>query len=356
MTRAIRLAAVRAHLLGIAFLGTVFFGALFFCESAYAQSVPTKQEASDLIFQAGQQRFLTANGAPPFHLVAHFRYVVGTTAQTGTYELIWAEPERYREEFRLGDDVGETDLAMDGKLYVFHNTSYLTYQLWRIRSLMLLPVKPSWAKLEKERPVHSVKQDGPNLVTVELDSKPGRNRVQLDLATRKIVSEETSTDQGQIKKSSLSDDFEDFGATRYPRHILFTLRDQTMEINVTKLESADTFGDTVFVPPANATSRDWCADPQIQKRLPWAASTPVSPALLVTIQDFKWNAQNNGAHYVLIAADGLEEKMVRLYPDGKAEEIALGKNPKDRPVMPIMICGGKPIEFEYVTQELLMQP
>jgi hypothetical protein len=324
---------------------------------AAAQSVPSKRETSELVFKARQQWYLTAKDAPPFHIVASFRYVYGAIVKNGTYELLWADPERFREEFRLGDDIGETDLAMEGKLYVNRNTKFLSYPLWRVREMMFLPVTPAWAKFEKAIPVHSIKQEGPNLLTVEMDSQSGSDRVRLDFPSNKILSEETKMERGRFKKSSLDDSFVDFGGARYPRHFLFHLKDETVEINVSKLENADSFGDSVFVPPANATSRDWCADPTTRiERLPgtYGANGQLRTGLL--IQDFHFPEGPQSALYYLVGPDGHVELLASLNADATATEGSPDKMLNSKTRLPVRTCSGKPIEYELVTQIVAINP
>src|SRR5277367_3639751 len=85
------------------------------CGAAFSQTavqpIPSKKEMSEMIHEAESHRYLTTKDAAPFHLLADFRYTYGSVTKTGTYELLWSAPERFREEFRLGDDIGETDLA-----------------------------------------------------------------------------------------------------------------------------------------------------------------------------------------------------------------------------------------------------
>jgi hypothetical protein len=316
-----------------------------------AQGVPSRKDISKLILEAHQKRYLTGEGSPPFHLLATFRYTYGSVTKTGTYELLWSAPERFREEFRLGDDVGETDLASDGKLYVSRNKKFTPISLWQIRSLMFLPERPVWAKLEGETSVHSITAESLEVYTIELGTKPGANRVRLNFLAREILSEETIFGQGETATASHTDDYVDFGSARYPQHFLSTAKDMTVEINVVKLEQAGSFADVVFAPPENATVRDWCAEPEIAK-------PPLGHIFgdLFVVSDLEWTEKKVGAHYFLIAPDGSVETMARLSADGTESVGVLPKAEKEQARMPVRSCGGKPIEYEFVTRVMLLKP
>jgi len=102
---------------------------------ALAQSLPDKNEVREWIKKAQEASDLRSPGAAPYHLVAKTRYAIGDKTMDGTYEILWAAPDRYRVEFRMGD-IGETDLVLGDKKYVERNTQTMTLPMWSVSSIL----------------------------------------------------------------------------------------------------------------------------------------------------------------------------------------------------------------------------
>src|SRR5580698_9952433 len=103
-----------------------------------AQTLPSKKNMAALVQAAKSQRTLMAPGSPPFHLIANIRYTEGTQTASGKYEMLWADPAHFRQEFRIGD-ISESDVANGDMLYVLRNTPYERYSVWRVKALMNQP-------------------------------------------------------------------------------------------------------------------------------------------------------------------------------------------------------------------------
>jgi hypothetical protein len=331
---AVLMAAGTTALLGVAFLAT----------TSRAQGIPSKKVMSELIYEAHTHRYLTTKDAQPFRLVANFRYVYGGVTKTGTYELLWANPERYREGFRLGNDVGETDLTTDGKLYVYRNTKFIEYPLWKLRGLLALPDSLPRAKYVVQHPVKSIQQVAPNVLLVKIDDGESKHFVRTDLTGNEILSDETTFEEKKQMESLALDEFVDFGAVHYASHILCSSNDDTMEVNISKVEQVGTFADSVFAPLADATVQDWCSAPSIkifplsQLKAPYIVLAPsVDPEKLM------------GTYYYEFAADGRLDKVAKLYPDGTATELKVNEKARALRPFPLKTCAGKPIPYSFVS-------
>jgi hypothetical protein len=335
--------------ISLVMVAALSYGIAFLSAGAHTQSTLSKRDIGDLIYDQLRNRRLTERGSPPFHVLASIRYTVGSTTSDGTYELLWADRNRFREEFRLGQ-LFETDVAMDGKRYVARNTVVVTYPLWWIRSLMSLPLKPVWAAAEKKRAVRSTHQISPDLMSVKLDGAPDELTVTVDLARKEVVSEEIKRNETDNKTSGLFDKFTDFGSTHYPMHVLAAQQQETVEVTVSKIEAADSFADTVFMPPANATAHDWCADPDIGKSPPGDSAGPIMFLPIVTSKE-----ELDGAQYFLIGIDGRIEELHRLFADGSSKKFALDAKYTARPLFQVHECDGKPIEYETVIQASIIR-
>ena len=126
---------------------------LLFAPSIRAQALPSKPEAADWVRKAIEASYLDAPGASPFHLVAKIHYTVGEQVLDGSYEILWAAPDRYRLELRLGS-VGETDVILGNKKYVARTTPTMTLAFWSVSALFdniagLAPATPSAFRVAK---------------------------------------------------------------------------------------------------------------------------------------------------------------------------------------------------------------
>ena len=327
----------------------VFFGAALHATDARAQGVPSKKEMSEIIYLQLRHRSLISKGAPPFHMVANIRYVFGGTTKTGSYELYWAAPDRFREEFHL-EKLNETDIAVDGKRYIVRDTKFMTYHLWWIRSLLELPSKPLWALPEEKHSIRSIKPMDTNQLAVKLNYNSGEITVGVNAADNKIISEEVIMGESKPKPTTLTDDYVDFGPARYPKHVLRTWSQETFEIIVSKLEPANSFADDIFAIPRDAAANDWCADPAVSNA-PFSFSKFTDVTGLSFPDENIWNVPVDR----IVAPNGHIEKKAYLLPSGAAKEIEpAGKSKGQSTFFGIVKCSGKPVEYEYVATDPLL--
>lgn len=305
-----------------------------------AQTPPSKKEMASIIEKAESNAALPS--ASPFHLSAMLRYQIGNVSADGTYEILWASPDRYREEFRLGH-LSATYLALQNKLYVVRNTLVLTYPQWRVRTMIGFP-----DRRPVQSPVHVrkvfIKQDGgQNVICAQLDSP---RKGQTECVTRDAGNLVSIEDEGEVIPSNLTEDeFASFGDRWYPAHMLSTIEGERLEIHLDKLETVSRFADGVFVPPTGATAHDSCAQP--------AVSNQSGPSLL------QWLAMHLGpdatglqGYYVEVAANGRISRFAKIYQDGSSQEIP-AKILRDVR-FPVHSCAGTPISYETNTTMYLV--
>lgn len=325
--------------------------------AASAQSLPSKKEMAALLEKAESQETFAAEGTPPFHIVASVRNTMEAHGKppvlaTGTYEIFWADPGRYREEFRLGM-IWETDVASETELYLQRSSPFLPYSLWLLRRLTTLPVRqPELLKREKPK-LESVRLGSAGSICAELElpavtldpftaidvthrqerlndlKSVYQREVCLDPTTHQITSRHYVTRLAE----SVFDDYVDFGPARYPRHIVLKELGSTSEIKVEKLEPVDHFAADAFVAPSGSARRDWCPAPQLKIR-PGNDRFVIS---MFTGPDFVYS--------VLVGTDGKAEKVTRLFPDGKFDELDAKEYPWR---FAARDCAGKAIEYETI--------
>jgi len=180
------------------------------------QSLPSKKDAVDLIKKVETQTRLTAAGRSPFRLVAKLRWTSGANSSDGTYEVLWAAPGRFREEFRLGP-INETDVALGDKLYILRSNGVVTYPLWRVRMLSGLPdmVEVASPQIQISK-IYRSAIAGENLVCFEF-AEPSKGRTEcLDSVSGLLASVDHNARHGGNAFGLVEDRFISLGAVNYP--------------------------------------------------------------------------------------------------------------------------------------------
>jgi hypothetical protein len=190
--------------------------------SAQAQSLPSKKEAAVLLEQAIDTAKLKAGGTP-FHLVAKLHYDAYGQSSDGVYELLWADPDRFREEFRLGT-VGETDVVAGEKRYVLRNGLNFQLALWRLRFLLDSPLEFLGAKDVHVSQVYSTRF-GPDAATcVKEDSAYIEREVCFDSASSRTVSAKMVAMENKSALDRRLSDFLTIGPKAFPATSSSTFR------------------------------------------------------------------------------------------------------------------------------------
>jgi hypothetical protein len=283
-------------------------------------------------------------GSSPFHLVARVHYMLGADAYDGIYELVWAAPDRWRENFTMDNVGSEEDLAFGDRLHVLRNTATFSLPLWRIRDTLFHSVQAFYGPDPKARHVYSSSSTGKSLNCI--DSKMGgtNGRVCYDPQTSQAellyLGWKTPDDSFELQLS----DFVTLGKKRYPRRISRRQEDEAFELNVETLQLAAHFADAIFVPPRASITFPWCANPiekgHVVDPLPPVFQIDAPPALL--------------AYYVLVGTDG---RIKTLRPirsaGGNMDQMMAEWSHKAK--FSIRMCRGEPIEYETALFVQLMR-
>jgi len=305
---------------------------------ASPQSLPSKKEAVGLLEKAKESTWLTVPGRAPFHLAAKVRYTVGANSSDGTYEVLWAGPGRFREEFRLGP-ISELDVALDDKLYILRNSPVLTYPQWRVRMLTGLPDRKTSPFKFQVSKIYSSGGAGENLVCFDFaESSKGRTEC-IDSVTGQLVSVEHKAKHGETTIGLVEDRFISLDPVNYPGHMLSTIGNESLEVTVEKLEPVAQFAGEAFIPPAGASSRDWCANPEVGKQPDPLFFSRLAIGISASLASKKFHG-----YYLQVAPDGHVERVAEIYPDGTAKSVGDGDLSQGR--LSIHSCAGKQIEYE----------
>lgn len=303
--------------------------------SARPQSLPTKREANRILQETIKSQDLTADGTRPYHLLAKVRYESGGTESTGIYEIFWARPDRFREDFRL-EKMAETDVALGSKLYAYRNTPTLTLQFLRLRNFVFRPISLFLGVESKVRQVYS-DATGDKLRTCLNPSENPSNKICVDPATNQAVSVVMNNGKQPGQYELKEDDFVFADGRNYPRHTIRRINGVTWEVKLEKLESVTAFDAEVFSPPTNAEARDWCPHPAPK------------PGYFFSTAPFS-ETNPPGAffpYYILTGKDGHIEKFVSLNPSAPPVSGSVANWIRGTQ-FPISVCGASPIESELI--------
>lgn len=325
---------------------------------AASQSLPSKKEAAVVLQKAADATDLRAPDTPPFHLVAHVHHESAGYRADGVYELLWASPDRYRENFTMQvgqDTIAESDVAWTDKFYTARNTPVESLSLWRVRRTVRSIHRFFFGgDKAKVRRVYSATGAGKMLICFDapLSNEDQKSRTCFDPSTLKAVSLSLKTEPPPLSwpgptRAAVADsevqaefsDFTDVGEKRYPRHINLREFGDAVEVRVDVLDRVAEFGSNVFVPSPESVARDWCSEPVTKgiRSYPLVPPVTMSPPLRLI------------AYYVLVGRGGRVEKSAPLHPaikgvDSQVESwLASVRYPVD-------LCNGKPIEYEIVIQ------
>jgi hypothetical protein len=315
---------------------------------AVAQSLPDKNEVREWIKKAQEASDLRSPGAAPYHLVAKIRYAIGDKTMDGTYEILWAAPDRYRVEFRMGD-IGETDLVLGDKKYVERNTPTMTLPMWSVSSILffsaVLPIAPPPSPV----PVHKLSRlgDGANrqICAIVGESVTSDHELCFNADTTELTATHIHPRaHSSLVGAKLALDFTDYvslGKMRYPQRMIRVSGPEAIDATVEKWEAVQKFDENVFVPLSNSVVWDWCSMPEIKMpksngpSVPPVSVNPVTGTLSIPFFGL----------YKVVRADGTVKEATLLFgdPEGPAKEL-LARQRHDRSA--VHVCGGKPVEYE----------
>jgi len=306
---------------------------------AFTQSLPNKKEAREWVRRAQEASDLRSPDAPPYHLVAKIRYTINDKTMDGTYEILWAAPDRYRVEFRMGD-IGETDLVLGDKKYVLRTTPTMTLPMWSVSSILFFSTPLPSA--QSSQSVHKLSWAG-DMANRQICAAVGEsvtldNKLCFDAKTTEVTATHTQPITNGSYRTVIDaftldlTDYASLGKMRYPQHLERRSGPESIVATVEKWEAVQKFDESVFVPLPNSTAWDWCSTPKIEM--------PPSNRPYVLIPFIPYFGL-----YKVVRPDGTVKEATLLFGSAKgpAKEM-LDMERHNRSA--VHICGGKPVEYE----------
>ena len=318
---------------------------------AFAQSLPDKKEASEWVKKAQETSDLYSPDALPYHLVAKIRYAIGDKSLEGTYDILWAAPDKYRLELRTGD-IDETDLVLGDKKYVARNTPTMMLPMFSVTSILFFST--ALPEIRSPDPVRKLFWAGDaanHQICVEVgESIVLDHELCFDATTKQVVAAHTHpkarTSRVSVADAAIGMDFTDYvslGKMRYPQRLVRRWGPESVDATVEKWEAVQKFSDDAFVPLPNSTVWDWCSTPKIEipksnrSNFPPMSVNPISGTLSFPYVGL----------YKVVRADGTVKEATLLFgsPQGPAKEL-LDMQRHGRSA--IHVCGSKRVEYETV--------
>lgn len=233
-------------------------------------------DAAALVTEAAQRMTLEAPGATPFRLLAHMlARDLAHPPTEGTFELIWASPEEWREELTL-PDFHQVRVFHKDTLWTKRNVPYLPFAADRVIHLMRHR-EPFAAYLDR-LPLAPIEQR---------KTRTGMERcVGLQVGTSADWERCYAGGTPDLLRFRANDgvvglDFADyvaFGAKRVARKMVIVERGvPIVEAHIEELRewnAEDATRAAAFSPPEGATPRRWCANPTPASRLAVTAFVP----------------------------------------------------------------------------------
>jgi hypothetical protein len=282
---------------------------------------------------------------PPYHLVAKIRYTINDKTMDGTYEILWAAPDRYRLEFRMGD-IGETDLVLGDKKYVVRTTPTMTLPMWSVPSILFFSTPLPNA--QSSQSVHKLSWAG-DMANRQICASVGEsvtldNKLCFDAKTTEVTATHTQPINRTVVDTAITMDLTDYaslGKMRYPQRLERRSGPESIAATVEKWEAVQKFDESVFVPLPNSTAWDWCSTPKIEmptSNRPYFPSVGVGGTLFIPFIPYF-------GLYKVVRADGTVKEATLLFgaPKGPVKEM-LDMQRHTRSA--VRICGGKPVEYE----------
>lgn len=297
-----------------------------------------KPDALVLIQKARELSDIRAEGSPPFRLEAEFKLfgLVAGTAE-GKYVLIWASPDRVREEISFP---GFTQVSVRGK-----------ERLWLRRSLSFRPLpvmqlihtlgfdqafKPQPGEKTKIVRPRSVKDE--SLVCVETKLKAWSNELCFDRAEGTLVLERDARSRTEFS------DYNRLGSKLFPGSIrLLEDGNLALEVHVTTLREEQNLSDSLFDPPAGSVEWKTC-----EHQLPPKPLRQPEPPYPESAR----RARVSGVEvaYILVGSDGNVHNAKILKSIGPGFDVSTIKTLENSWRFKPATCGSDPVPLEVIVE------
>jgi protein TonB len=315
--------------------------------SSSAVSADKKQNQQEALQFLNRVRETIKFGAPDSPLFLLRAHVVAAPMERGkppidgTYALTWASRDRWREEITF-PGYHRVRVAAQNKLWTAAEVPFEPVRIFQLTQLFDL--RSQWtrrpgetANLQKAK-----KHKGVDTQCVEIRSESDLGReVCADASSLLPLRMEMLAPYNPLRASFDYAEFQPIVGKQFPRVMrAFEGERLALEVRVDELAKNLTPDESIFAPPAQAISRDWCADMEparaIEKpgpRYPHAAMTSRKQGVVSV--------------YAVVGVDGSLNDLTVVRSAGQdldAATLAALARWKYHPA----VCGDRPVPFEDV--------
>jgi hypothetical protein len=330
---------------------------------AWGQELPANDEARMWMMKGSGSSDMGRGWPQSYHFLARVRYKRENKVEEGAFEIRWQAADRYRLDFKLGE-IFATEMALGDRYFVLRSKpdeNHLpAFERFLVASLVFHPLMDMTATGGTVSRVWLEPNVEGNQICMEAagDERYAKEEC-FDAKTRKVLSatirdlSKYASDPGATVLQE--SEFVDVGKLRYPRKMKKQFLTGTAEIEVDKFEETEAFEESVFVPPAEAISREWCAKPAVtmpeRPGMPASAmrgtGMAVSEMVPPTLRGPMGRANGPNAYrYILVGPDGrveLATPIPSFVNDKPGKPVHLTNE-----TYPVHACNGKGIEYEMV--------
>jgi hypothetical protein len=239
---------------------------------------------------------------------------------------LWAAPDRYRVEFRVGDS-GESDLVLGDKKYVKRNTPTMTFPMWSVSSILFPALYSAFPTVSASLSVHKLSAilDGSTReICTTFGGSPSFDEVLcFDATTHELVSMRIHPSGGDAARKHSEfhlTKYVSLGNMRHPQRISRRSGPETIDLIVETWQNADKLDANVFTPVADGAAWNWCPKPEIQG--PKSSDHSFVPPVNVNPVNGAASFQSFGL-YKFVGADDTPREVTLLVgsPEGATKEL-----------------------------------
>jgi hypothetical protein len=310
------------------------------CSSIIADSrgfppEPSKNAADSVsLLRVSQATDPRTPGGNPFRLRAKVEtFEDDGKSVTGTYTLLWAAPNRWREEFSIAD-FQQTRVGGEGGVWETRSVPFIPFHLWQLSQALGSYARLELARSEKVGKIESKKLKGVNHRCVQIHWKdhaaPVREFCFATDSPRLVLEHYVPS-----HCSYLFSDYASIGTRSFPRRIrVFDGESLTAQLDAEDLQDSVQFDSLTFEHSTDSRWRPWCANPE--------PADHISPIYSLEIP-----GSGTATVYISFGTDGgIHDARILKSSGPKRDAQILDALKREKWEAPT--CGGRPVEVETV--------
>jgi hypothetical protein len=296
---------------------------------------PSKNAAESVaLLRESQATDPRTPGGNPFRLRAKVEiFEDDSKSETGTYTLLWAAPDRWREELSVAD-FRQARVGGEGGVWETRSVPFIPFHLWQLSLALESFARLELAQGEKVGKIELKKLNGVNHRLVQIYWKdypaPVREFWFATDSSRLVVEHYVPS-----HRSYLYSDYASMGTHSFPRKVrVFDGKSLTAQLDLEDLQDSVQFDTIAFEHSTDSRWRPWCANPE--------PADHISP-----IYSLQVPGPGTATVYISIGTDGEVHDAKILKSSGPKRDAQILKALKQEK-WETPKCDGHPVEVETV--------